>query len=174
MRETVVLIVGGIAAFVLQCVLAPNIAVLGAMPNFALAFVATAAMLRQSDAIVVIAFVLGLVSDLSNGGTGGSMAALLTLAALIASRASSLFGNETVTASLLISMAASLIVEAIYAFFYIATVGVPAVDALLLRALPCALYDCAIVLIIMPLLSFVLARSAPSHNAPTSSTVRLR
>ena len=174
MRETVALIIGGVVAFVLQSVLAPNIAVLGAMPNFALAFVATAAMLRTSDSIVVIAFVLGLASDLSTGGTVGVMAALLTLAAFIASRAASLFGNETVTVSLAISMATSLIVEAIYAFFYIATAGVPAMDALLLRALPCALYDCAVVLIIMPLMLHLLARSAPSHTAPTSSTVRLR
>ena len=174
MRETVVLIAGGVVAFVLQTVLAPNISVLGAMPNFALVYVACAAMLRQSDAIVVVAFFLGLVTDLTSGGTVGVMAALLTLAAFIASRASALLGNETVTVSLLISIATSLAVEAIYAFFYMVTAGVSAPDALIMRALPCALYDCAMVLIIMPLLSFVFARTAPSHTAPDSSTVRLR
>lgn len=174
MRETIVLVIGGLVAFVLQAVLASNIAVIGAMPNFALVYVATAAMLRQTDAIVAIAFVLGLVYDLTSGGTVGVMAALLTVAAFIASRASALLGNETVAASLLISMATSLVVEAMYAFFYVATAGVSMSDALLLRALPCALYDCAVVLIIMPLLSHLVARSAPSHTAPASSSVRLR
>lgn len=174
MRETVVLIVGGMAAYALQCVLAPNIAILGAMPNFCLAFVATAAMLRQSDDVIVVAFVLGLATDLFGGGTVGISAALFTLTAFIASRASALLGNETVAASLLISMAASFIAEAIYAFFYVATVGVPAWDAFALRAAPCALYDCAVVLIVMPLLSHVFTRGAPSHAAPESSTIRLR
>lgn len=174
MRETVVLAIGGIAAFALQFVLAPNIAILGAMPNFPLAFVATSAMLRRSDDVIVIAFVLGLATDLSGGGTVGVSAALLTLASFISSRGSALFGNETVSASLFVSMAASMIAEAIYAFFYIATAAVPAWDAFVLRALPCALYDCAIVLIAMPLLSHVFSHGASPHAAPESSTIRLR
>lgn len=174
MRETVVLVIGGVVAFVLQCALAPNISVMGAMPNFALAFVASVGMLRRFDAVVVVAFVLGLLTDLAGGGTVGVSAALLTLAAFVASRASAMLGSESLSSSLLISMAVSLVIEAIYALFYIATASVPAVDAFALRALPCALYDCAVVLIIMPLLSYLLARSAPSHTAPESSTVRLR
>lgn len=174
MRETVVLVIGGVAAFALQSVLAPNIAILGAMPNFALAFVATSAMLRRSDDVVVVAFALGLATDLSGGGTVGVSAALFTLASFISSRASALLGNETVSASLLVSMAASMIAEAVYAFFYVATAGVPAWDALVLRALPCALYDCAVVLIVMPVLSHVFSRGASPHAAPESSTIRLR
>lgn len=168
------LAIGGAASLVLQAVLAPNIAVLGAMPNFALVYVATTAMLRRSDSTIVAAFVLGLLCDACGGGTVGIMAALFTLAAFVASRASALFGNDTVATSLAISMVSALLVEVCYALFYVATAGVPPIEALTLRALPCALYDCAMVLIFMPALSHLSDRAAPSHAAPSTSTVRLR
>ena len=174
MRETVVLIIGGIVAFVLQFVLAPNISILGVMPNFVLAYIATVAMLRQSDFVVLMAFLLGLLTDLTGGGSLGVMAALFTLAAFIASRTAESMGHDTVAASLSISMMASLVVEICYALFYVTKVGVSIVDTFLLRALPCALYDCAVVLILIPLLSYLLERSAPSHTVPESSTVQLR
>lgn len=175
MRETVVLIIGGIVAFVLQFVLAPNISILGVMPNFVLAYVAIAAMLRQSDLVVVMAFILGLLTDLTGSASIGVMAALFTLAAFIASRAAESMGHDTLATSLLISMMASLVVEVCYALFYVATVDASITDVFLLRAIPCALYDCAMVLILMPLLSQLLERSAPSHTVPESSTVhRLR
>ena len=174
MRETVVLIIGGIVAFVLQFVLASNISILGVMPNFVLAYVAIVAMLRQSDLIIGMAFILGLLTDLTGSGSVGVMAALFTLAACIASRTAESMGHDTVVASLLISMMTSLVVEVCYALLYVITVGASIVDVFLLRALPCALYDCAVVLILMPLLSYLLERSAPSHTVPESSTVRLR
>ncbi len=174
MRETVVLAIGAAVAFVLQIVLASNIAVLGVMPNFAVAYVASAAMVRQTDSVVVIAFLLGLATDLTNGGTVGLMAALLVLSAFIASRAAAQMGSDTVVASVLISMAGALLAEVCYALFYAIIAEVSVADVLLLRAIPCALYDCAVVLIVMPLLSFLVERAAPPHTAPQSSTVRLR
>ncbi len=174
MRETVVLVIGGIVAFVLQCVLAPNLSILGVMPNFVLAYVATAAMLRQSDFIVILAFALGLLCDFTSAGSVGVMAALFALATFIVSRVASVMGHEMLAISLLTSMAASLVVEVCYALFYIATVDVSATDVFLLRAIPCALYDCAVVLIVMPLLLYVLERVASSHTESGSSTVRLR
>ena len=41
-------------------------------------------------------------------------------------------------------------------------------------AVRCALYDCAVCLIVMPLLSAAFARQAPRRSAPESSTIRLR
>ena len=173
MRETVVLIIGGIAAFALQFVLAPNISILGVMPSFVLAYIATAAMLRQSNLIVVMAFILGLLTDLTDSGSVGVMAALFTLAAFLASRAAESMGHDTIAVSLLISMMISFVVEICYALFYITTVGVSIADAFLLRAMPCALYDCAVVLILMPLLSYLLEHSVSSRPALESSTVNL-
>ena len=160
-------------AFVLQFVLAPNISILGVMPSFVLAYVATMAMLRQSNLVIVMAFILGLLTDLAGSGSIGVMAALFTLAAFLASRTAESMGHDTIAVSFLISMMTSFVVEICYALFYIATVGVSIADAFLLRAMPCALYDCAVVLIAMPLLSYLLERSAPSHTVPESSTVNM-
>lgn len=174
MRSNVLLVVGAVCALLLQIILAPNIAIMGAMPNFVLVYVGVAAMVRHSDSVVVMAFFLGLAYDLVGNATLGVMAALLTLVAFAASRAAAFFGSETVSVSFALSMACSLFVEVCYAFAYVSMAGVPIVDALLMRALPCALYDCAMGLIVFPLLSYLFARSAPSHKAPQSSTVRLR
>ena len=112
--------------------------------------------------------------DLVASGTPGVMSCLLTVAAFVSARASVILGNDTLSVSLLISMAASLFVEVCYALFYVATTDVTMFDAILLRGLPCALYDCAVCLIVMPLLSAAFARQAPRRSAPESSTIRLR
>lgn len=173
-RETVLLAVGAAVALLLQIALAPNIAILGAMPNIALVYAAVAAMLRSADSVLVCAFLLGLACDLVGNSAVGVMAALLLLAAFAASRAAATFGGETLAVSLAIAMVCSLVVEVAYATYYAAAAGAPFFDAVLMRALPCALYDCAAALIVYPLLSHLFAAAAPSHKAPRSSTVRLR
>lgn len=174
MRAMITLIAGSAVALLLQVVLAPNIAIMGAMPNFVLVYAGAAAMIYQGDAAIVAAFLSGLVFDLALGSPVGVMAALLTLAAFAASRAGAFFGNDTLGASLLACMACSLLVEALYALYFVVAAGVPFFDALLMRALPCALFDCAMGLIAFPLIAFLFARSAPAHSAPESSAVRLR
>lgn len=174
MRGSVLLFLAGLVSLALQLILAPAIAIFGVMPNFVLVFVGVAAMLRPSDSTMVVGFAVGLVYDLVTSGTPGVMAALLALVAFLASRASMRLGNDTLSVSLLITMASALLVEACYALFYVVTTEVGIVDALLMRALPCALYDCAICLIVIPLLSALFARGASVHAAPESSTIRLR
>lgn len=48
MRESVLLVVGAVVAVVLQIVLAPNLVILGSMPDFVLVYVGIAAMLLQT------------------------------------------------------------------------------------------------------------------------------
>ncbi len=174
MRESVLLVVGAAVAFALQIVLAPNISILGAMPNFALVYVATSSMLAKRDMVPVVAFACGLALDLVGTHTVGVYAGLFVAASFAAMRASAFFGNDTLTATFAISVTCSLLVEVFYAGFYVSVSDVSAVSALVSRALPCALYDCAMVFIVLPVLSHLFASAAPSHKAPTSSTVRLR
>ena len=163
-----------LASVALQLIVAPAISILGAMPNFVLVLVSVSAMTRPTDSMVVVGFAAGMLFDLVTCGTPGVMAALLALAAFCACRASERFGNDTLSLSMFIAMLCSLLVEVCYALFYVASTGVSAFDALLMRALPCALYDCAICLIALPLLAVVLSRVAPEHSAPESATIRLR
>ena len=174
MRENVVLIAGAVVAVALQVILAPNVAIMGAMPNFILVYVGIAAMARQSDSVLIAAFACGLVFDLVGNSAVGVMAALLTLAAFLAGRVSAILGSESFTVSLMVSMVCSLLVEVAFAGYYVIAADVPLVSALFMRALPCALYDCAMALIVFPLLTFLFAKAAPSHNAPSTSSVRLR
>lgn len=174
MRDSVFLALGACIALAIQIIFAPSVSILGSMPNFLVVFVGVASMFRPSDASVVTAFFLGMAFDLVASGTPGVMSCLLTVAAFVSARASVILGNDTLSVSLLISMAASLFVEVCYALFYVATTDVTMFDAILLRGLPCALYDCAVCLIVMPLLSAAFARQAPRRSAPESSTIRLR
>lgn len=174
MRGSIFLFLAGLASLALQLILAPSIAIFGAMPNFVLVFVGVAAMFRPADSTMAVGFAVGMVYDLVTSGTPGVMAALLSLVAFCASRASMRLGNDTLSVSLLITMASALLVETCQALFYVATTDVGIVDALLMRALPCALYDCAVCLIVIPLLSALFARGASVHTAPESSTIRLR
>ena len=137
MRESVLLVVGAVVAVVLQIVLAPNLVILGAMPDLVLVYVGIAAMLLRRDSVLVMAFFAGLAMDLVGTSTVGVCAGL-------------------------------------YTGFYILSVDVSVIEALGQRALPCALYDCAMALIVLPITTHMFAAAAPSHKAPTSSTVRLR
>ncbi|MDO4443282.1 MAG: rod shape-determining protein MreD [Slackia sp.] len=174
MRDSVLLFLAATASIVLQLAIAPCIEILGAMPNFVLVFVGVAAMFRPSDSMMVVGFGVGMAYDLVSSGTPGVMAALLSLVAFCASRASMRLGNDTLSVSLLITMAASLLVEVCYALFFVTMTEVSLLDALLVRALPCALYDCAVCLIVLPLLAAAFARGASVRIPPESSTIRLR
>ena len=143
MRESVLLVVGAVVAVVLQIVLAPNLVILGSMPDLVLVYVGIAAMLLRRDSVLVMAFFAGLVMDLVGTSTVGVCAGLYTLIAFLTSRAAGFFGNDTLGASLAISMGCFLLVEVLYAGFYILSVDVSVIEALGQRALPCALYDCA-------------------------------
>ena len=105
MRESVLLVVGAVVAVVLQIVLAPNLVILGAMPDLVLVYVGIAAMLLRRDSVLVMAFFAGLAMDLVGTSTVGVCAGLYTLIAFLSSRAAGFFGNDTLGASLAISMA---------------------------------------------------------------------
>ena len=103
-------------------------------------------MLLRRDSVLVMAFFAGLAMDLVGTSTVGVCAGLYTLIAFLSSRAAGFFGNDTLGASLAISMGCFLLVEVLYAGFYILSVDVSVIEALGQRALPCALYDCAMAL----------------------------
>ena len=77
MRESVLLVVGAVVAVVLQIVLAPNLVILGSMPDLVLVYVGIAAMLLRRDSVLVMAFFAGLVMDLVGTSTVGVCAGLL-------------------------------------------------------------------------------------------------
>ena len=160
-RETTITIIGAILAVVLQVVLAPNIAIFSAVPNFLIVYTLVVAMLYPGNAVFGVAFALGLVSDLLGYGPVGALPFLLLIAAFAAGRSFEIFGNGTIFVPLTVMIVLTLLVEFFYAAFVMSATSIGPIEAFLYRALPCALYDCVLGLLIYPLVShFLVAKQA--------------
>lgn len=148
-RSNAVVAVGAVVAVLLQIVVAPNIALFSAQPNFLLAYVLGVAIVRPNEAGPVLPFVLGLVYDLTGSGPVGAMAFLFVLFSFVASRAFAILDNDTLFMPLTIFAVSVLSVEMLYGGLLMATgLSASALDAFLYRALPCGLYDCIVGLVL--------------------------
>ncbi|WP_080798172.1 rod shape-determining protein MreD [Arabiibacter massiliensis] len=167
-RENIVVAAGALVALVLQVVVAPNIALFSAQPNFLLAYVLVAAIANPHGEGPVMPFLLGLAYDLLGTGPVGGMALLFVLASFAASRAFAVLDNDTLFMPLTILAVAAFAVEMIYGALLVA-LGLPAgpLDAFLYRALPCALYDCVVGLVLYPLAARLLAGGAQDRGPRT-------
>ena len=108
-KNNLVLVVGAIAAFVLQIALAPAVALFSAQPNFLLAYALVVAIVIPTEAGPVLPFVMGLLYDLTGTGPVGGMALLLVIACFLASRVFSLMDNDTLFMPLAIFTACALL-----------------------------------------------------------------
>ena len=113
-REGVVIAVGAVVALLLQIVVAPNIALFSAQPNFLLAYVLVVAIARPLDAGSVLPFALGLVCDLLGSGPVGGYAFLFVIVSFIASRAFSVLDNDTLFMPVTIFVVATFAAEMLY------------------------------------------------------------
>ncbi len=168
-RTTIVIIIGAIAAVLLQIIVAPNIAIFSAMPNFIIVYVLVIAMIMPGNAVYITAFALGLLADFLGYGPIGALPFILLVVTALASWAFTTFDNDTVFIPLGILMICALISELVYALFMLACgLQVDPVGALVYRALPCALYDCVVGLIVYLLMVHFFGRTDKpmGHAAP--------
>ena len=119
-KNNLVLVVGAIAAFVLQIALAPAVALFSAQPNFLLAYALVVAIVIPTEAGPVLPFVMGLLYDLTGTGPVGGMALLLVIACFLASRVFSLMDNDTLFMPLAIFTACALLAELSYGMLLMA------------------------------------------------------
>ncbi len=147
------IVIGAVVAFLLQVAVAPSIAVAGAQPNFALAYVLVVAIVRPDEAGNVMPFVLGLACDLAGNGPVGAEAFLFTLVSFAASRAFMVLDNDTLFMPLAIFSVAAFAAELLYGGLLM-TLGlqVSLADAFIYRVLPCTLYTIVVGLILYPIL----------------------
>lgn len=166
--ERIATLVGAVIAFVLQIVVAPNITLFFAQPNFLLVYVVVVALARAQSCGVVLPFVLGLLSDLVGGGPVGASALLFVIASFAVSRLYFALNNDTLFIPLFLVVVSVLLVEVFYGVLLIACgLAVNPLEALVYRALPCALYDCVFSLIIYPLaMRFLAPRQPQQPGAP--------
>lgn len=160
-------VVGTIIVAILQIVVAPNIALFAAVPNFMLAYVVVVALVRADTCGYVMPFVLGLLYDLVGGGPVGGMALLFVLATFLISRAFMVLNNDTLFMPLVLLVVSVLVIEVLYGLIVMACgLSASIVDAFVYRSLPCALYDCVLSLIIYPLALRFLVRPDASAQTP--------
>lgn len=163
-------VVGAVIAVVLQIVVAPNIALFGAMPNFLLCFAVVASIARAQSCGLAMPFVLGLLFDLLGGGPVGACALLLVVASFVASRAYLLLDNDTLFIPLALVVGSMFAVELLYGVLLMTCgLAVSPLEALVYRALPCAVYNCVFALVMYPIAMRFLAPRAPQQ--PSSPLV---
>lgn len=152
-RSAVVTVAGAVVAVLLQVLLAPNIALYGSFPDIPLVYVMAVAVARPADAGPVMPFSVGLVCDLLGSGPVGAEAFLFVAASVVVSRVFLVMNNDTLFMPFASMFVGVFAVEAAYGVFLLAT-GYPAtfLGALLHRAIPCALYDCVVAILVYPLL----------------------
>lgn len=162
LRDSAPVVIGAVIAVVLQVVLAPNVALFSAMPNFIMVYCLLVAIVRPMTAGPVLPFVLGLVSDLVVGTPVGSSALLLVLFCFLASRAFAVLNNDTLLIPVVVLAVASLVLELLMGAFSLSFgVNVDVANAFLYRALPCGLYDCVVALLLYPLAARLLTPPSP-------------
>lgn len=158
--ERALVAVGAIVAVLLQVLLAPNIAIFSATPNFLIVYTLLVAMAVPDEDHYILAFVLGLTSDLLGYGPVGALSFLLILASFAASRLHTAFSNGTVFVPLIAMSVTIVVVEALYALFMLAVGGSMSIgDAFMYRALPATLYDCVLGLLLYPVVRRLFSRS---------------
>jgi rod shape-determining protein MreD len=140
-------------AVLLQIIVAPHIAINGAVPNFILVVVVLTAMRSEVIPAVIAGFVLGLVFDLVTAGPLGAMPLIMALLAYGASSLKKDLFEGNWLAQVLMLLLAAFFGELLHnALYSIIGYDRDFLASLLLRALPGALYDAVLGLIFFPIL----------------------
>ncbi len=157
-------IIGAVIAVALQTIVAPNISVFNAMPNFILCYAIACAIANAREVDYIMPFVLGLVYDFSGGGPIGAMALTCLAATFLASLLFRIFDNETLFIPIVLTLIVCVISEFAYGLLTIACgLDVGLLDAILYVILPCAAYDMVVSLVIYALVRRFVFRA----NKPT-------
>jgi rod shape-determining protein MreD len=169
MREHATVVVSAIVMVLLQIILAPGMTIYFAMPNFVVVFVILTALSRSRSFGPILPFVMGLIYDFVVGGPVGAMAFALTLVCILAAYFFRAMDNGTLFMPFVFLAVSALCIEVIYGILLVIFgLNVGIVEAVFMRALPCALYDCVIGIILYPLARRLLADSDPLQPGPTT------
>ncbi|MDR3315367.1 MAG: rod shape-determining protein MreD [Coriobacteriales bacterium] len=148
------IVIGSLAAVLLQVIVAPNIAIRGVVPNCVLVFSVVIAIYNNRTLSCSLGFVLGIVFDLLSSGPIGVMPLVLcVLAYSVSSLNKDMFSGGWVVEVLLL-LVASLLGELLYgALLNIVGYDIHFANSLINRILPSAVFDAAFGLVVFPLLN---------------------
>ena len=169
------MIIGALIVFVLQIVLAPNIAVFSLVPNFFAAYALVVAIARPQSSAVVLGFVLGMIYDILGYGPMGSMALLLVIATFCITQVFAVLDADSFSIAFVLLLVFLLVVELAYALILLLFGMVDSLGAAIIyRALPGALYNCVLALIFYPLAQRFIAVSSSGRKDFSQGGIRVR
>lgn len=146
-------LIGSALGFLTQVMLAPNLAILGVVPNFILGFVVLNAMFNDKIRSSVTGFVLGLLFDFIAHGPLGIMSFVLALLGYGVSSINKelLYGSWGIKAFLL--LVAAFFGELLHAAL-LSIVGFDSdfLTSFAMRTLPGTLYDAVLGLVVFPIM----------------------
>lgn len=134
-------------AVLAQIILASNMQIGNAVPNFITSFVVAFAMVRSDSPHYVLAFVMGLIADLLGSSAVGLTSLCLLIAVFAVTMVSQTVGNDNLLMSIIVLLIALFGVDLVYALFMVGAGAASFSDAMLYRALPCTLYDATLSII---------------------------
>jgi rod shape-determining protein MreD len=145
--------VGALVAFLLQTIIAPNIAILDAVPNFILGFIVINAMRCDAIRSSLAGFILGLIYDLVAQGPLGVMSLVLSIVGYsVSSLDRELFAGGWPVKVLFLLLAAFFGELLHAAFLSILGYDTDFLLSLGMRVIPGALYDALFGLVVFPLI----------------------
>jgi rod shape-determining protein MreD len=158
-------LLGGLIAFLLQTIIAPNIAILDAVPNFILGDVSLNAMSCGTVRSSLTGFILGLLYDLVAQGSLGIMSLVLAIVGYsVSSLDKELFAGDW-SVKVFFLLVVAFLGELLHAAF-LSILGYDT-DFLLslgMRVVPSALYDALFGLVAFPLMQRLGEKRKKRHD----------
>ncbi len=163
-RDVLALVFGCVFSLVAELIVAPAIGVFSITPCIVAAFLFCVAMVRPGNASLLIAFVLGFLLDAAGSSPLGVCAFSFTLLVFASSRLFTVLSAESFSTVAVFSVLSLLGFEVCREVLLVLCTSLSFADLpfMLLRyAIPAALYDCVVVLLVSPLVTRLCAAESP-------------
>lgn len=115
MEESRKVAIGAVIAVLLQLVIAPYVVIAGANANFILTYVVMVCIIKPHEQHYVLAYVLGLCSDLMGSGLVGGMSFVLLIGSFLVSRMAEVVGGDNAGSACALSALSTFVLILVYA-----------------------------------------------------------
>jgi rod shape-determining protein MreD len=157
------LLISAIVALLGQLIIAPNIAIMGVMPDFLLVLLVVCIGRISHSASLILALILGLLNDLITGSALGATTLVYVIVALICSGFALRLQPDLLRVRLMLVAIDLVIANLLCAVVYSATGSAGGFGAtLLFITLPSILYDFVAAALVMAIVTFWRNRSTKS------------
>ena len=173
LHRNISVVVGAVVAVIFQVAITPAISIAFIRPNALLAFCVVLAIVRPTNASMVVSFVLGLIYGVLSLYPLGLMAAVMAIVSFALTRVFSVLdGNSQIMVAICIAVS-SLAAETLYGFLLIQFgMDVSFFGLFLYRIAPCALYDCVLAYLMYPIAHRFIGPKAVATHIPVARQFR--